>query len=98
MFLLASRFEGFSNAILEALFLGIPVITSNCPGANSEIIKKGFNGFLAKNENPKDFSEKIIKGVNHNWDRNQIQKDTNNLFAREKISLKYINMLKNTIN
>ena len=98
LFLLSSRFEGFSNALLEALFLGIPVITSNCPGANAEIIKKGFNGFLAKNEDPKDFSQKIIKGVNHNWDRNQIQKDTKYLFSREKISFQYLEMLLNTIN
>ena len=91
MFLLASRFEGFSNALLEALFLGIPVITSNCPGANSEIIKKGFNGFLAKNEDSEDFSKKIIKGVNHNWDRNEIQK-IQNIYSREK---KYLfNILK----
>ena len=98
LFLLASRFEGFSNALLEALFFGIPVITSNCPGANSEIIKKGFNGFLAKNEDSEDFSKKIIKGVNHNWDRNEIQKDTKYLFSREKISFQYLEMLLNTIN
>ncbi len=97
LFLLASRFEGFSNALLEALFLGIPVITSNCPGANSEIIKKGINGYLAKNEDSSDLSEKIIKGVNHNWDRNQIQKDTKDLFSREKISFQYLKILLNIV-
>ena len=98
LFVLASRFEGFSNALLEALFLGIPIITSNCPGANSEIIKKGINGFLAKNEDEKDFSRNIIKGINHNWDRNQIQKDTKDIFSREKISFQYLKMLKSTLN
>ncbi len=97
LFLLASRFEGFSNALLEALFLGIPVITSKCPGANSEIIKQGVNGFLAKNEDSKDFSEKIVKGVNHNWDRNKIQKNTKDLFSKEKISYQYLKMFVNTI-
>ena len=53
---------------------------------------------LAKNEDSEDFSKKIIKGVNHNWDRNEIQKDTKYLFSREKISFQYLEMLLNTIN
>ena len=98
LFLLASRFEGFSNAILEALFLGIPVVTTKCPGANEEIIKKGFNGFLAKNEDHKDFSKKIIEGLNYNWDRNQIEKHTRDLYSRRKISFQYLNLLENILN
>ena len=95
---MASRFEGFSNAILEALFSGIPVITSNCPGANSEIIKKGVNGFLSKNEDYKDLSKKIIKGLRHKWQRNKIQKDAQKLFSKEKISIQYLKQFEEILN
>tara|TARA_B100001057_G_scaffold145309_1_gene145248 strand:+ start:425 stop:1534 length:1110 start_codon:yes stop_codon:yes gene_type:complete len=40
-----SKFEGTSNSILEALSLGIPIISSNYPSGNSEIINKD-NGIL----------------------------------------------------
>ena len=47
MFVLSSDYEGISNSMLEALALGIPVISTDCPiyGAR-EYIKDGENGLL----------------------------------------------------
>ena len=45
LFLLPSLEEGISNAVLEAMALGIPVISTDCGGMN-EIINNGENGFL----------------------------------------------------
>jgi len=45
IFLLPSLEEGISNAVLEAMALGIPVISTDCGGMN-EIINNGKNGFL----------------------------------------------------
>lgn len=45
-FVMASLYEGFSNAILEAVALRAKVIVSNCPGGNSEIINHSVNGRL----------------------------------------------------
>jgi len=45
IFLLPSLEEGISNAVLEAMALGIPVISTDCGGMN-EIINNGENGFL----------------------------------------------------
>lgn len=44
-FLLSSKFEGMSNAMVEALCLGLPVISTKVAGA-TEIIKDGENGYL----------------------------------------------------
>ncbi len=44
--------EGFSNAILEAMDAGLPVISTSV-GGNTEIIKNGFNGYLSA---PQDIS------------------------------------------
>ena len=45
IFLLPSLEEGISNAVLEAMALGIPVISTDCGGMD-EIINNGENGFL----------------------------------------------------
>lgn len=45
-FILSSLYEGFSNAILESLVLGVPVIATNSPGGNKEVINES-NGIIA---------------------------------------------------
>lgn len=44
-FLLTSEYEGMSNALIEAMCLGLPVISTRVAGA-TEMIKDGLNGFL----------------------------------------------------
>ncbi len=45
-FVLPSRFEGFPNALLEALSLGLPVVATGCPGASADILAQGSYGRL----------------------------------------------------
>ena len=47
LFVLPTQYEAFSLAILEALGSGVPVITSNVPGAR-DAIQPGRNGLLVK--------------------------------------------------
>ncbi|MDA7485745.1 glycosyltransferase [Candidatus Pelagibacter ubique] len=66
-----SLYEGFSNAILEALALNVPIVATDCPGGNKEIISNGENGFLAEVGNAKDIVDKLIlvkKQKNYNID------------------------------
>jgi len=53
-----SETEGLSNAILEELSYGLPVIAFNV-GGNSELIKDGYNGILLNDRCPKSLSEAI---------------------------------------
>jgi len=45
IFVLSSHYEGFPTVILEAMAMGVPVLTRNFAGAR-EVIKDGENGFI----------------------------------------------------
>lgn len=46
LFVLPSRFEGYPNALLEALAQSLPVLATACPGGTVEILANGVHGML----------------------------------------------------
>lgn len=46
LFVLPSRYEGYPNALVEALACGLPIVATDCPGATAEILKDGLHGLL----------------------------------------------------
>jgi len=60
IYVLSSLWEGFPNALLEAMACGLPSVATKVSGA-TEIIQNGQNGFLAKPNNPIDLANKLEK-------------------------------------
>ncbi len=58
IFVLPSRAEGHSNALLEAMSCGLPVIASNV-GGNLDLIQSGINGILFEEGNHEQLSSAI---------------------------------------
>lgn len=46
IFALTSDYEGFPNALIEAMRFGLPCVSSDCPTGPSDLIEQDFNGFL----------------------------------------------------
>jgi glycosyltransferase involved in cell wall biosynthesis len=57
--LVCSRCEAFGRVTIESMKMGLPVIASNT-GANSELVKEDFNGYLYEFSNSKDLANKIL--------------------------------------
>lgn len=60
LFLLPSVEEGIANSALEAMCLGLPVLSSDCGGMN-EAIQDGKNGILFRNTDVDDLVERLVE-------------------------------------
>lgn len=62
MYINSSDYEGMSNAMLEAMAIGMPVVCTDCPigGANA-VIKNNENGILTEVGNAKEMCEYMKK-------------------------------------
>ena len=69
IFVMASQHEGMSNAMLEALACGLPIITTRCEGVE-ELIDK--NGIIVEQADSKSISEAIKKLAADNQQLNQM--------------------------
>lgn len=59
IFVLASRFEGCPNSLIEAMSQGCACLGTDGAGGIKEIITNGVDGLIAKNENVDDIAKKI---------------------------------------
>jgi len=60
IFVLSSKTESFSNAILEAMAAGLPVIATRV-GGNPECVKEGVTGLLVPPDNPEGMAAAMLK-------------------------------------
>ncbi len=57
--LCGSLAEGFSNAMVEQIACGRPIVTTDVSGAG-DLVKDGVNGFIVKERNPRMYSRRML--------------------------------------
>lgn len=90
---LSSFTEGFPNVILEALSVGVPVVTFSVGGASSLIVND-FNGYIVNKNDESGFKAQIIEACNKDWDSIAIKDDVNKRFSLNKIVDDYERLIK----
>ncbi len=70
---------------------GTPVVATDCPSGNREVIEEGVNGWLAKNENVDSLAETINRAIieRKNLDAEAITQNCKLRFAIEQILPQY---------
>ena len=65
LFVLTSDYEGMPNALMEAMAVGVPCISTDCrPGGARELIENGKNGWIVPVNNVDALSDKIRNVLN----------------------------------
>ncbi|MCH8504966.1 MAG: glycosyltransferase [Ectothiorhodospiraceae bacterium] len=59
VFALSSRWEGLVNVVMEALGLGVPIVSTDCPSGPREILAGGRYGILVPMKDPDALAEGI---------------------------------------
>lgn len=100
MFVLSSAHEGMPNALMEAMALGLPVVSTDCPSGGPQfLIEHDSNGILVKNNDAKEMAQGIRKILSDEAFAEKIGKNASKIaekLAPEKISRQweeYIHMI-----
>lgn len=85
---MTSRYEGFPMSLLEGAANNLPLISFDIPTGPSEIIVDGLNGYLIKNENIEEMTNKIKLMMNNSLLRNDMSKQAGEMVRQ--FSLEHI--------
>lgn len=90
VFVLSSAWEGLPTILIEAIALGTPVVSTNCPSGPAEILNGGEYGTLVTVQDSQAIAQGILKTLR--GEKKQIPAEWINEFTLEKASQKYTNM------
>ncbi|GAB7022228.1 hypothetical protein JCM12178A_07860 [Salidesulfovibrio brasiliensis] len=100
IFVLPSRFEGMPMALSDAMSIGLPCISTNCPSGPSELIIDGHNGLLVPVEDVHALKSAMDKLMSSSELRMRIGKEATfvtELFSQESALIRWQECLQRAI-
>ena len=85
VYALSSVYEGLPNAMIEAMYLGVPVAATECIPYISQVVKNGVNGYTCPIKDAKQLADAMlaaarIKGLPRFIDINHSEQEIVTLF------------------
>ncbi len=73
LLVLSSRWEGFGNVLVEALYCGTPVVSTDCPHGPREVLADGAFGRLVPLDDVQALADAIVATLDEPPDRERLQ-------------------------
>jgi len=95
LFVSSSLYEGFANVIIEAMACGKPVVATDCPGGNREVVREGENGWLARAGDAESLAAVLCRGLaaRHGIRPEQLREYVEERFSIRRIATLYEEVL-----
>lgn len=89
LFVLTSDYEGMPNALMEAMAVGVPCISTDCkPGGARSLIKEGINGWIVPIHDVEALTEQMRESLDNLCNDEKI--------AQNAIKMRYLHSSDNT--
>ena len=95
IFVLSSDYEGLSNALLEAMMMGFPCISTDCEGS-IDVIENGVNGLMVSRGSEEELLSAMYFMAEHEAKREEMGRNamqTAERFKQEKVVEEWKNLI-----